>query len=332
MASQVFDDGDLCDQRPKVLKAFLDPTQAEAMTYERWGATKFVRGQSRFAGENDYNAAAEPSNTEWTFIMGNRDKSEEVFLDMLKPTFPKELSIPNVRALLKRTTIILNTKNYIYVRMAGLETMVTRHHNIEHYITKEAGTILNNFIEDNARRDEAEYNKMVTLESAHFAKLLQTKGMDNGNHVGMARDNVQPSSSLSTSLAAHRPASSVHTGSLGSAPCTIESCDTQELAMILGAMASRHNLSVVDLLTPPASPQVRRALKTEAFEDAAEHLYKAAKEHHKAMIDLCSPSPSKRARQSNLPQATIDEELSQLIKEGLMAEREFDMTEEDVTL
>ena len=28
----LFDDGDLCDQRPKVLKAFLDPTQAEAMT------------------------------------------------------------------------------------------------------------------------------------------------------------------------------------------------------------------------------------------------------------------------------------------------------------
>ena len=43
----IFDDGDLADQRPRVLKAFFDPTQAEAMTYVRWGAAKFVRGQAR---------------------------------------------------------------------------------------------------------------------------------------------------------------------------------------------------------------------------------------------------------------------------------------------
>ncbi|CAK0859634.1 unnamed protein product [Prorocentrum cordatum] len=43
----IFDDGDLADQRPRVLKAFLDPTQAEDMTYVRRGAAKFARGQAR---------------------------------------------------------------------------------------------------------------------------------------------------------------------------------------------------------------------------------------------------------------------------------------------
>lgn len=50
----IFDDGDLFDQRPKVLKAFLDPAQAEAMTRERWGANTFVQWQARFAAENEH--------------------------------------------------------------------------------------------------------------------------------------------------------------------------------------------------------------------------------------------------------------------------------------
>ena len=47
----LLDDWDLSDQRPKVLKAFLDPSQAEAMMYVRWGATKFVQSQARSAAE-----------------------------------------------------------------------------------------------------------------------------------------------------------------------------------------------------------------------------------------------------------------------------------------
>ena len=45
----IFDDGDLWDQRIRVLKAFFDPTQFEAMVYARWGACKFVRGSKQWS-------------------------------------------------------------------------------------------------------------------------------------------------------------------------------------------------------------------------------------------------------------------------------------------
>lgn len=43
-----------------VLEAVLDPTQAETMTRERWGASNFAQGQAHFAGENE-NAAVQRS-------------------------------------------------------------------------------------------------------------------------------------------------------------------------------------------------------------------------------------------------------------------------------
>ena len=60
----IFDDGDLWNQRVRVLKAFFDPTQFEAMVYTRWGACKFVRGQARFAADNTYDPDAGPTHTE----------------------------------------------------------------------------------------------------------------------------------------------------------------------------------------------------------------------------------------------------------------------------
>ena len=66
----LFNDGDLSDQRPKVLKAYLDAAQIESMTYVRWGAAKFVKGQARFAGDNPYEPDAEPSNDEWLLKTG----------------------------------------------------------------------------------------------------------------------------------------------------------------------------------------------------------------------------------------------------------------------
>ena len=40
----VVDDRDLWDQRPKVLKAFFDTLQVQAMAYVRWGAARFDVG------------------------------------------------------------------------------------------------------------------------------------------------------------------------------------------------------------------------------------------------------------------------------------------------
>ena len=55
----IFDDGDLQDQRPDTFKALLDPTDAATMVKARWGATKLVNGQCRYAAGNEFEASAE---------------------------------------------------------------------------------------------------------------------------------------------------------------------------------------------------------------------------------------------------------------------------------
>ena len=125
----MFDDGDLNDSHPKVLKAFFDITQAEAMTRERWGSTKFVQNQARFAADNTYDEAAGPSNEDWSWVSTVAweealEKKDTWFLDMMRPAFPPGISMPNIRAIVKRCTVLINTKSHLYVRYAGVQSDV----------------------------------------------------------------------------------------------------------------------------------------------------------------------------------------------------------------
>jgi hypothetical protein len=156
----IFDDGDLYDQRPKVLKSYFDITQLEAMTRERWGGCKFVRGQARFAADNSYFEKAHPTDEEWVMAdvcisdEQKEDKRFEIFLDMLKGTFPTGIGLANIRAILKRSFVILNTPNFLYMRPAGLKSKINRQPGKAHYITEEAGAVLYNWIENSVKRDE----------------------------------------------------------------------------------------------------------------------------------------------------------------------------------
>ncbi|CAK0789520.1 unnamed protein product, partial [Prorocentrum cordatum] len=176
----VFDGGDLFEQRPKTLKAFLDVGQFQAMTRERWGAAKFVRGQARFAAENMYDETAAPTMDAWRGLCilspaEAKQKRNQYFFDMLKRTFPKDMSKANVMALLKRSSAVVNTPNDAFERSAGLDSDVTRAPKVGHYITKAAGNILYDYIHNGAMRDAEEYNSLRDKQ-LRFMKALLDKG------------------------------------------------------------------------------------------------------------------------------------------------------------
>ena len=118
----LFDDGTFQDQLIKKLKAFADVGLEEAMTKERWGAAKFVMQQLRVWCVNDFDANAEPKDN----MAPDTNKStiaHQEFMDTLAPAWPKDTSKENILAVLKRSSICINTRThnhtYLYVRPAG---------------------------------------------------------------------------------------------------------------------------------------------------------------------------------------------------------------------
>lgn len=176
----IFDDGDLHEQKPKVLKAFLDPSLAQAMTRERWGGNKFIRGQARLGADNSYDEQAEPTDADWRDACGlplakAAAMKEAFFLDMLKPAFPHGISKANIGAILKRCSIVLNTKNYVYVRLCGIESTVERMPLAGPYITKFAGKSLHKWVRSNIPRNPEEFDSLLHQESALMDQWMVSK-------------------------------------------------------------------------------------------------------------------------------------------------------------
>ena len=146
----VFDDGDFNAMAPKALKAFLDVMMEEAMTRERWGAAKFVRGQARFAADNKYDADMIPEgeSTPWP----TTEVDLRAFLNIIRPAFPKDMCQPDIMAVVKRASVILNTKEYVYVKLAA-QPGIKRYPIDGPYITDEAIGHLQAFYRQGVKRD-----------------------------------------------------------------------------------------------------------------------------------------------------------------------------------
>ncbi|CAK0890447.1 unnamed protein product [Prorocentrum cordatum] len=211
----IFDDGDLADQRPRVLKAFFDPTQAEAMTYVRWGAAKFVRGQARrlakFGGDNEYNASAEPNGEEWGLAATSPDAAKRttaILVDMIRPAFPKGMSESNLGAMLKRCNVALNTQHSFFFRPAGKDSVVEKLPLMSSYITAEAGKILMRFLRRKKRRDQEEYDRLLAFEKKEVLQLMAESraAAGAGDGGGDGADGAAAASSAPAGAAAPREA------------------------------------------------------------------------------------------------------------------------------
>ncbi|CAK0844308.1 unnamed protein product, partial [Prorocentrum cordatum] len=160
--------------------AFLDVGQFQAMTRERWGAAKFVRGQARFAAENMYDETAVPTMDAWrgACVLSPAEakkKRNQYLFDMLKRTFPKDMSKANVAALLKRSSVVVNTPDDAFERLAGLDSDATGAPKVGQYITAAAGNILYDYIKDGAMRDAGEH-RALTDKQLRFMKALLDMG------------------------------------------------------------------------------------------------------------------------------------------------------------
>lgn len=154
----------------------------EAMTYVRWGATKFVRGQPRFGGENEYDDEAEPDADEWrakkAFCSDAAERARVttgLLLDMITKAFPKNISKSNIGAMLKRCAIILNTKTAIYYRPAGIGTEVEKLPLTDGYLNEDAGALLQEFLKNGTQRDAEEYNRVLTFEKRILAEVMPAR-------------------------------------------------------------------------------------------------------------------------------------------------------------
>jgi hypothetical protein len=178
----LFDDGDLDEMGVKVLKAFFDMSLQEAMTRQRWGATKFTKGQVRMAADNKYDADAEPFQTvvenhvgkKMPLVLGYTGTSHETFMEMIALALPSDISPANIEAILKRTSVVLNTEWWVYVRPAGLHKDVTieRHSNKGLFITEAARETLAEWTDDKSSFDEVSFQANVNREQAYLLHLL----------------------------------------------------------------------------------------------------------------------------------------------------------------
>lgn len=114
----IFDDGDVQTQPVTKLKAFLDVGEEEAMTRERWGASKYVQGQLRIVCDNAFDQNADRDLPPIPFGQASDTVPMHVFMDIVKPAWPKT-GFANVEALLKRASIIVNTERFVYLKLAA---------------------------------------------------------------------------------------------------------------------------------------------------------------------------------------------------------------------
>jgi len=158
----IHDDGDLDAQKPKALKAFYDVSLVDAMTRERWGAAKFVKNQPRSGAENKHKADLD-------FEVGqNAAKDLENFGQLTRPAFPERMGEPDIDAVKKRTSICVNTKNYVYLKLAG-DNVVHRFEPMR-YVTEEAIVHLKRWTLNKTERD---FGTLIEAEQAHLKEVFK---------------------------------------------------------------------------------------------------------------------------------------------------------------
>ncbi|CAK0874169.1 unnamed protein product [Prorocentrum cordatum] len=268
-------------------QAFFDPTQMQAMTYVRWGAPKFVRGQARFGGENEYNASAEPSLEDWVFAVTSSDnakKTTQFLIDMILPAFPKHFSSSQIGAMLKRCNTLLNTKTALYFRPAGQGSAVEKYPLYEGHLKPDAGRVLWAHLQDSSvRRDAEEFGRLPSFEKKDMAELM-AKHMKSARAAAAALEYAAEKGDADAEAAAGAPA----------VPSPPDDFDEH------GFFGGAPEAAPVVPRTPEAAPTTRIKLEP--------GVWKNLKIQPSACIDLSTPSPKKR-------DMTLERQLEQILDE-----------------
>ena len=110
------DDTSLSILSVKMVKAFLDVGLYESMCWARWGATKWVQNEPRAIADNTYDddVPLPPS-----FVPQINFKT---FYNMVRPSFTDQASKAHMDAVFKRASFLVNSKEHLYFRPAGINT------------------------------------------------------------------------------------------------------------------------------------------------------------------------------------------------------------------
>ena len=115
----LYDDGDMNEEAPKVMKAFLDMKAPESMTRARYTSVKFHGGQLRIACDNSYNEAL----GQRLAMSDAAEKTVDDFVQLISPAFSSKFTRAHLMAVLKRATVILNTPTQVVYTIADTESV-----------------------------------------------------------------------------------------------------------------------------------------------------------------------------------------------------------------
>ena len=93
----ILDDGDMRVEGLRSIKSFLDMSLAEAMTRERWGASKFPRHQLRVASDNKFTPPEKGPKGPMTAA---------AFMDLIRPAWPPRITPADEEAIVTSLTNI----------------------------------------------------------------------------------------------------------------------------------------------------------------------------------------------------------------------------------
>ena len=98
----------------------------------------------------------------------NAAQDLENFGQLTRPAFPERMGEPDIDAVKKRTSICVNTKNYVYLKLAG-DNVVHRFEPIR-YVTDEAIVRLKRWTLYKTERD---FGTLIEAEQAHLKEVFK---------------------------------------------------------------------------------------------------------------------------------------------------------------
>jgi hypothetical protein len=154
----------------KLVKAFLDVGLYESMAWARWGASKWVQNQPRAVADNTYDADLDLPDHFLDHI------TFETFYKLVRPAFKESASRAHMDAVFKRAAFIVNTKDHIYYRPAGINLNPVHRIPIlpEGFLTEAGRQVYGNYKSGNKDMPE-KFEEELQKEQAWVSMLMKQK-------------------------------------------------------------------------------------------------------------------------------------------------------------
>ncbi len=154
--------GDLFELAAKSLKAMLDMKAVESKTKERYTSTKFRGNQLRIATDNPYDDK----------VNVRPGMTLKEFMQLIAPAFHPKMDPKNLEAVLERSVVMVNTKDYLVTRLpfaTGVEVMPWP--TGQNYMENGCGKILEDFFVNGKAREN--FEEMVVEEQRLLKEVFE---------------------------------------------------------------------------------------------------------------------------------------------------------------